>query len=126
MTTQLTQDLAALRQWLDGIIELADKLPVPWKAPALWDESGLVKNKVIHDCQPGKHWKADTATICELPEEITINRPIGEFIAQSRTIIPLMARMLKTCLDALEDAYNEGGDIGWLESLITQWKEATK
>lgn len=128
MTPQLQTDLADLRQWLDGIIELADSTPNgPWR----YSETGTL---IYGKDDDGWSIMGSTHGL-----DAQAHR-IGHFIARSHTITPLMARMMKTCLDALEKICNfetstfdseVPGDMQYeavaaLQSLITQWKEAVK
>jgi len=49
--------------------DLLARATLPWKAPSLWDASGLTENTVLHAPRPGEHWKGDTAVICSLPPD---------------------------------------------------------
>lgn len=67
--------------------------PGPWKAPGIWDISGLVENNVEHAPKGGERWKADTPVICTLPKDIS-NRANAYLIAAAPDLLAAAIRAL--------------------------------
>lgn len=83
--------------------------PRPWKAPELWDSSGMVKNSIHQDCQPGCKYKSDTTAICYFPEDMKINRPNAELIVRAVNLLEHYEKLEKATTQLLMRVNSEGG-----------------
>lgn len=101
MTTDTQQPAAEILAWCDEVEALAAKVtPGPWFQ--MWDSDGDESGVYPDPIATTEVWRE-----CGVDAEFLFHTPTeddAEFIAASRTLVPLLARRLRTAVEALESA----------------------